>query len=161
VADAAIINASPLIFLARSQHLELLKFFAREIWIPEPVAEEILARGMSDVTARAMRTTPWLIQKPAAVITLSILEWRLGPGESGVLALAHQYPGTEAILDDLAGRKCAASLGIPIRGTLGIVLVAKQRGLITHARPVLEDMLQTGMYLSRKVLDQALARVGE
>ena len=94
-------------------------------------------------------------------IPLAILEWRLGSGEPGVLALAHQHPGIDAILDDLAGRKCAASLGIPVRGTLGIVLVAKQRGLIPQARPVLEDMMQAGMYLSRKVLDQALRRVGE
>jgi predicted nucleic acid-binding protein len=71
-------------------------------------------------------------------------------------------PGrAEAILDDLAGRKCVANLGIPVRGTPGIVLVAKQRGLIPQARPVLEDMMQAGMYLSRKVLDQALQRVGE
>jgi len=76
------------------------------------------------------------------------------------LALAHAH-SLEAIIDDLAGRKCAASLGILARSTLGIVLAAKQRGLITQARPVIEDMMAAGLYLSRKVLDQALQRVGE
>ena len=76
------------------------------------------------------------------------------------MALAHAH-SLEAIIDDLAGRKCAASLGILARSTLGIVLAAKQRGLITQARPVIEDMMATGLYLSRKVLDQALQRVGE
>ena len=89
------------------------------------------------------------------------MEWRLGAGESSVLALASEHPGTEAIIDDLAGRKCAASLNIPVRGTLGIVLVAKKRGLIPEAQPVIEDIMTAGLYLSRKVVDEALGRVGE
>ena len=80
-------------------------------------------------------------------------------GESGVLALALEHQ-RDAIIDDLAGRKCAATLSIPVRGTLGLVLVAKQRGVIPKARPVIEDMMQAGLYLSRKILDKALRRVG-
>jgi predicted nucleic acid-binding protein len=55
----------------------------------------------------------------------------------------------------------AASLGIPVRGTLGIVLAAKRRGLIPLARPVIDDLFATGLYLSRKVLEEALRRVNE
>ena len=65
------------------------------------------------------------------------------------------------IIDDLAGRKCAASLDIPVRGILGIVLTAKQRGAIPQARPVIEDMMGAGLYLARKVVEAALRRVGE
>jgi predicted nucleic acid-binding protein len=65
------------------------------------------------------------------------------------------------VMDDLAGRKCAASCGLLVRGTLGIVLLAKKRGMISAARPVIDDMLRTGLYLSKPVLDSALARVGE
>ena len=161
VAEKAIINASPLIFLARSHHLDLLQAFASEIWVPEPVAMEILQRGQQDITARAIEQTEWLITKPTTAIPTPITEWRLGAGESSVLALANEHPGTETIIDDLAGRNCAASLNIPVRGTLGVVLIAKKRGLIPKARPVIEDMMRTGLYLSRKVIDRALSRVGE
>ncbi len=161
VADKAIINASPLIFLTRSHHLDLLQTFAREIWVPEPVAMEILHRGQQDITARAIKETDWLITLPVTSIPVIITEWRLGAGESSVLALANEHPSTETIIDDLAGRKCAASLNIPVRGTLGIVLIAKKRGLIPKARPVIEDMMRAGLYLSRKVVDEALKRVGE
>lgn len=71
------------------------------------------------------------------------------------------YPGTEAIVDDLAARRGAAALGIPVRGTLGLVLTAKKRGVIPVARPVLETLRQSGMYLSDRVLNQALALIGE
>lgn len=77
------------------------------------------------------------------------------------MALALEHSGAEAIIDDLAGRKCTASLNIPVRGTLGIVLVAKKRRLIPKARPVIEDMMTTGFYLSRKAVDEVLRRVGE
>lgn len=158
--NTVIINASPLIFLSRSQHLSLLKTFADEVWVPEPVATEIQQRGPEDISAQAIESTDWLVMKPVSVIPISIAEWRLGTGESGVLALATEY-GLDAIIDDLSGRKCAASLGVFVRGTLGIVLAAKQRGVIPLARPVIEDMVTAGLYLSRKVLDKALQRVDE
>ncbi|HVG22421.1 MAG TPA: DUF3368 domain-containing protein, partial [Blastocatellia bacterium] len=66
-----------------------------------------------------------------------------------------------AIIDDLAGRRCAGVFGIPVRGTLGLILMAKRRGNIPAARPVLESLRQSGMYLSDRVLDEALALIGE
>jgi predicted nucleic acid-binding protein len=160
VAKTVIINASPLIFLSRSGHISLLKAFADEIWVPEQVATEIQQRGAEDISAQAIENTEWLVVKPVSIIPIAIAEWRLGAGESGVLALAKGY-GLEAIIDDMAGRKCASSLGVIVRGTLGIVLAAKQRGAIPLARPVIEDMVAAGLYLSRKVLDRALQRVDE
>lgn len=160
MAKAAVIDASPLILLSRSRHLRLLESIAQRIWVPQPVADEILERGNKDITAQAIAHIDWLEIHPAPRPHPTVLEWRLGAGESATLALALQH-GLEAIIDDLAGRKCAASLTVPVRGTLGIVLAAKQRGLIPAARPVIEDMMLSGLYLSRKVLEQALQRVGE
>jgi len=79
---------SPLIFLARSGHLELLKVFADEVWVPEPVAAETLHRRQHDITARVIDKTDWLIRKPVGDIPIAVLDWRLGAGESAVLALA-------------------------------------------------------------------------
>lgn len=67
----------------------------------------------------------------------------------------------EAIIDDLAGRRCAQTHGIPVRGTLGLLLLAKRRGRIEAVRPVLEGMRGTGMYLSDRLLNEALVLVGE
>jgi predicted nucleic acid-binding protein len=65
------------------------------------------------------------------------------------------------VLDDLAARRCARSLAIPVRGTLGLILIAKQRHIIPAARPLLEQLRRTGMYLSDHVLNRALRAVGE
>jgi predicted nucleic acid-binding protein len=90
-----------------------------------------------------------------------ILEWGLGAGESAVIAHAHANTGMAVIIDDLMGRKCARVLGIPVRGTLGIVLQAKQDGHIPNARRIIEELISGGMYLSRSVMDEALKRVNE
>lgn len=78
-----------------------------------------------------------------------------------MLTVARQHPGSVAIIDDRAGRRCASALGIEVVGTLGLVLRAKRSGHLAEARPTLERLVASGMFLSRSVIDQALALVGE
>ena len=90
-----------------------------------------------------------------------IQAWDLGLGESSVLAYSYVNAGTIAIIDDLAARRCAEALHIPLRGALGLVLIAKNRGVLPAARPVLLKLKQSGMYLSDRVLEKVLALIGE
>ena len=162
MAERAVVNASPLIFLSRAGLVDLLQLLSSEIIVPEIVASEIEIRGKSDPTARAIATTAWLLVTNTPPVPAQIQSWGLGPGESArAFAWAHSHPGSEAIVDDLAGRRCAAAFSIPVRGTLGLALIAKQRGRIPSARRVIEQLRRGGMFLSDHVMDEALARVGE
>ena len=155
------INASPLIFLSRAGCTEFLHHFYREVHIPEPVADEIFVRGEDDVTVKSIKETSWIKIVKVPTIPDIILQWGLGKGESSVLSLAYSNPGTEAVIDDLSARKCASLLNIPVRGTLGIILVLKKRGIIKEARPVIQNLIDHGMYLSHTVINKALERIGE
>jgi predicted nucleic acid-binding protein len=161
VAESAIANASLIILLARAGCIELLHVFSDEVIVPAAVAEELQRAGEHDVACEAMSRSPWINVVPDPPIPANIQAWDLGPGESAVLALALAHLGCEAVIDDLAARRCAAAIGVLFRGTLGIVLVAKQRGEIAEARPIVERLLQSGMYLSAPVVRRALALVGE
>ena len=161
MARPPVVNASPLIFLAGGGCFDLLQVAGGTVHIPLAVASEVRRRGQADPTVQAMEGTEWLRVVDDVPVPSLIQSWDLGPGESAVLALAHANPSTLAIIDDLAARRCAAALGIPVRGTLSLVLAAKQRGVITAARPVLNRMVQAGMYLSDRLLDEALRLVGE
>lgn len=161
MAELAVVNASPLIFLAKAGLIELLRLVSPQVMVPDLVAQEIGCRGREDLTARALAATPWLVTAPAAPIPPLIQSWDLGAGESAVLTYAHANPGTTAIIDDGAGRRCAEMLGIPLSGTLGLVLLAKRRGVIPAARPVIATLKQHGMFLSDATIDRALALVGE
>ncbi len=70
-------------------------------------------------------------------------------------------PGAIVVIDDRNGRRCARSLEIPLIGTLGLVLRAKKEGFIPEARPVVERLRESGMFLSDQVIKESLALVGE
>jgi predicted nucleic acid-binding protein len=129
--------------------------------VPVSVAREVLARGPTDVTARLLVKTPWLVQVDDPEIPPSILGWDLGRGESSVLALALAHPGAHAVIDDLHGRRCAEALGIPLRGTVGLVLRARRARMITSARDAFEKLRAGGMYLSDRIVLDVLREVGE
>lgn len=78
-----------------------------------------------------------------------------------MIAWALAHPEARAIIDDLQGRRCAESLGIPLRGTVGLVLRARRAGLIPLARDALERLRQSGMYLSDRICAEVLREVGE
>ncbi len=156
-----VVNASPLIYLSKAGLISLLQIVSSEIFVPQSVATEILQRGQSDITAKTIEETSWLQVIETPDVPAVIQSWDLGAGESSVLTWAYANPKTEAIVDDLAARRCAAALEIPVRGTLGLVLVAKQRGEIDSARQLLDRLRQAGMYLSDSVMNRALALVEE
>ena len=78
-----------------------------------------------------------------------------------MIAWAQSQANSIVVLDDLLGRRCAQALRLPLIGTLGLVLMAKRRGAIPSARLVVEKLVAHGMYLSERVVGEALALVGE
>jgi predicted nucleic acid-binding protein len=161
VADFAVVNASPLILFARAGCFDLLQTAGKTVIVPESVRSEIYRRGPRDMTVQAMDRVQWVRPEADPHIPISIQSWDLGPGESAVLAYALEHPDAEAVIDDLIARRCAAALNIPVHGTLSLILLAKQRKIIAQARPALERMVQAGMYLSPRLLNEALAIINE
>lgn len=78
-----------------------------------------------------------------------------------MITLAPGSTDCEVVLDDLAGRRCAEARGIPLIGTLGLVILAKRIGPIAEARPVIEQLCRAGLRASEVVVTNALARAGE
>lgn len=157
----AVVNASPLICLTRAGLGHLLRQAGDTIVIPQSVSQEILARGSHDVTANFTANMSWLSQIEDPIIPHTILAWDLGAGESAVLAWALGHPETRAVIDDLQGRRCAEACGIPLRGTVGLILRARQSALIPSAREALERVRQAGLYISDRICADVLREVGE
>jgi predicted nucleic acid-binding protein len=109
-----VVKASPLIVLARINHLFLLHHVAAELVVPAEVAREI-AQGPEDDPVRQ-----WLLSygqalvREVQVILPMIIAWNLGLGETKVLAWAYENPEYEVILNDRAARNCALSLNLPV-----------------------------------------------
>ncbi|HSF42248.1 MAG TPA: DUF3368 domain-containing protein [Thermoanaerobaculia bacterium] len=161
MSEPPVVNASPLIYLSHASLIDLLQVEGQVVRIPTPVSREIRYRGPQDPTVRILEATPWLSEVDPVPESSRVALWDLGPGETSVLSWALAHPGTVAIVDDLAARRCAEALGIPLIGTLGLVLKAKRQGRIPSARPIVEKLLEAGMYLSDPILRRALSLVGE
>lgn len=157
--ERPVVNASPLVTLARIGRLPLLQLLGERIVVPAQVAEEV--RVHSDEAARGLDEEPWIEEVQAIAIAERIAAWDLGPGESAVLSWAMAHPGTVAVIDDYAARKCAEVIGVTVRGTLGLALLAKKRGRVPAARPVVDDLRRAGLYLSDEIVARALTLVGE
>lgn len=77
------------------------------------------------------------------------------------MALALQYPEALLVLDDRTWRAEARRRGIPFLGTAAVIGMAKLRGLIPAARPLLEQFRSIGYFISQEVIDVVLADIGE
>jgi len=159
VADQIVVNASPLIVLARAGRIDLLTLVGTPIHVPESVSSEV--RAHSDDAARMLDTVAWLQTVQDAEILPSVRGWDLGAGESAVLEWAQANRPARAIIDDYAARKLANVLAVQVTGTLGLALLARQRGMVPLARPLVEDLARAGLYLSEPIVERALRLVGE
>jgi predicted nucleic acid-binding protein len=161
VAEAYIVNASPLISLAKAGYLDLLEQLAETVLIPQPVAEEVAA-GPSDDPARVALENGFGRVEPASVVPLELSEWGHGAGETAAIALALSVPGATVVLDDAAARTCARSHELPVVGSLGLIIRARKHGLISSAGVAVRALQSAGLHLDDTTVAAALkASVGE
>ncbi len=109
-----VVNASPLIIVGKIDLLHILGGLAETLVVPTAVAHKIASGPESD-PARLWLAGPGKEHiRDARELEPIVANWDLGRGEGEVLSWAFRHPGFEAILDDLAARKCAAALSIPV-----------------------------------------------
>lgn len=149
-----VVNASPLIALAKIGKLELLLGPSRILVIPEAVAEEILVGPPQD-PARVALTGGFGGTPKAVDVSPEVIAWGLGRGESAVLCLAARCCAT-AILDDRDARRAAKTMGLNALGTLGVVLRARAEGRIESASVTLRALQHQGMRLDDRLVATAL-----
>lgn len=83
-------------------------------------------------------------------------------GEAEAIELAKELQADLLLIDQRKGRRLAVKEGVPVIGLLGVVLLAKRRGLVPSARRLMETLRHdAGIYLAKDLLDKALATVGE
>ena len=149
---AVISDTSCLIFLTKLDRLALLPALFGEIWVPAAVAAEY------------GRPLPgWAVVQPVAPPpTPARLPERFGPGERGAISLALHHANCLLILDDEQPKQLAKQLGVSCIGTLGVLKLAKEAGLISQLRPVVQQLRTVGgMWLSDQVAERVCRAAGE
>jgi predicted nucleic acid-binding protein len=159
VSEAWVVNASPLILFSRIDRLDLIERLAPRILIPNAVIEEVRAGEQKDRTAAAALEWAARYRVDDTAVVTSIEHWDLGLGEAQVIT--HCVGRSRwAVLDDRA-RRCATAHNVPVIGSLGVVLRSKTNRQIENARPLVEQLIASGMFLDDEFVDRALASIGE
>lgn len=156
-----VINTSPLIVLFKSQLADLLPQLFTEIIVPGAVWDEIVEAGKTDAASRQLPTVSWAQRVNLSTVSPVITAWGLDSGESEVLSFAWTNSGYRAIIDDAAARRVARTLSIPVLGTAGILLLAKQKGIIPSISGQIQALQDVGLWLSDDLVQFLKQQAGE
>lgn len=132
--EIVISNASPLIALEQIGQLGLLEQLLHSIVVPPAVVREV---------SPSVNLPVWITERALSQsVGPRILNASLGAGESEAISLAQ-------------------ALSLPIIGTLGVLLAAKQRHFLTAVRPSLDALLELDFRIAPTLYDQILLDAGE
>lgn len=155
-------NTTPLSELSKIDRLDVLQSLFATILIPPTVYAE-LTTGNHPATI-AIPAATWI--EPRTVQQVERIEQLLQTpgldrGECAAIALAEELRADRLLIDERAGRKLAQTLGLPIIGTIGILLLAKKSGLVSAIAPLLDDLIDHGTWISPAFYQQVLQMAGE
>lgn len=156
-------NTTPLIGLESIQRFNLLQQLFGELIIPEAVYDEFVVGGRERGGAKyEVLSASWIrkimVNDRSAV---EVLLDELDLGESETIVLACEINAHWVLMDEKKGRRKLAQLNMNKMGTVGILLKAKQLGLIPVVQPEIERLCQQGFGLSQSVIEAVLRQANE
>lgn len=155
-------NTSPISNLAAIGQLELLQQLYGTIIIPPAVYQELINSGDAEPATLAVQTLDWIQTQPVSDrVLLTSLQTNLDPGEAEAITLAVEINAERLIIDERRGRNEAIRLGLQVTGLLGIVLAAKQKGLIPLVQPILDDLRANSFWIRDALYAEVLRLAGE
>ncbi len=161
VVERWVVNASPVILLGKAGIIHLLPELCADLVIPEGVLAEVAEGDAADAGRSWLHGAGRPYLRKVTGLHPAVSVWGGGAGEAEVISWALQNPGFTAILDDRAARNLAIRQGVPVIGSLRVIVLAKERGLIPQARPALEKLRGVGAYVSEALIARAIMLAGE
>jgi predicted nucleic acid-binding protein len=156
-------NTTPLIGLASIERFDLLHQLFGEIQIAQAVYDEAVVAGREEGGAkREVSTASWIKTLPVQDrLAVDVLLDELDLGEAETIVLARELKADWVLMDEKKGRRKLDQLGMAKIGTLGLLLKAKQIGLLSTIRPDVERLHRQGFSISQAIMDAVLMEAGE
>jgi predicted nucleic acid-binding protein len=152
-------NTTPIISLSSIGKIEILKDLFQELIIPQAVYDEIKAKqgygyneiDLSFITVQTIQNTE----------QEKILLEQLDAGEVQAIVLSKEINADNTIIDENIGYIIAKESGLNVIRTLSILLKAKEAGIITQVKPLLDEMISKGRWYSNHVYYSFLKKANE
>ncbi|MFO7658988.1 MAG: DUF3368 domain-containing protein [Bacteroidales bacterium] len=151
-------DTGALLSLIHIDQLDLIENIFGEFYIAEAVWIELNNYDNPDFNNFAIKALEPRIVKIHSRNHLSMV---MDYGESESVILFEELNADYLLIDDNKARLVAESLNVNCIGTLGLLLKAKQKGLIKELKPLFYDLLMAGRFFSINLLNEILNRSGE
>jgi predicted nucleic acid-binding protein len=153
-----IADTGPINYLVLIGQIDLLPALFEEVVVPETVRDELAdAHAPSAVRTWIASRPPWLQVQPVSPNVAANFLPELHPGESAAIALACTLRADLLLIDDRRGVKAAEAEGLRVTGTLGVLDLGAERGLV-HFAEALNRLENTNFRRPQWLLDALLAK---
>ena len=153
-------NTTPILSLLKIDKLDLLKELYGKVIVPLAVYQEI-EKGREKPYYQDLSVMDWVevheIKNPDSRAYFIDVD----DGEAEVLILAKEMNADLVIMDEIMGRRYAKQLKFNITGTIGVLLKAKEKGLIKSIRNLMAELIEKGTWLNPKLISKALKIANE
>jgi len=155
-----IADSSALVAVSTYRGLDLLEILFGTVLVPTAVYDEVCAQGKSQADVlkayllgkvRKVDMGQCKLQKTSG----------LGSGELEAMALYKATAANLMLVDDLRAKKSAYTNGLETMGSLGLLLLAKEEGLIADITSRVRLLQNSNAYLNPMLIEQVLQRAGE
>jgi uncharacterized protein len=156
-----IADAGPLIAFARLQQLCLLAQVFERVMVTDEVFNECTGRSDFFETQTIQEAAKnQLLQRCATPASHFELALHVDAGEASAIAAAIEL-SCGVLMDDKAGRRMAKNFGVATIGTVGVLVLAKNKQRIRAVKPLLDQLTQTGYFLGNDLIAHTLLAAGE
>lgn len=157
-------DTTPLISLMKIGQLELIYQLFGEIQIPEAVFKELVSNKRFSEESRQIRECSYIKKvKVTDVKAVDLLRrsTALDVGESEAIILSDSVKADLLLMDEIKGRRIAQQMGISLMGTIGMLMVAYNDGLLSKKEILscVTILKNTGRHISDKLYDQLMHKL--
>jgi uncharacterized protein len=154
-------DTSPLVCLLHLNHIGLLKDLFENVIIPTAVFNELINAKI--IGHNFLQTNSFIqIKTPDDKKKVEDLMLILDEGESEAIVLSLELKTELLLIDEAPGRKIARQYGIPIKGILGVLLLAKEKSLINGVKPLIERLqTEINFRINNNLLQKILIEANE
>jgi predicted nucleic acid-binding protein len=153
-------DSAPLFALAVCGQLHLLEKLYDEVLIPQAVYQEVTVPGKP----HADNIAEWAQGKIVEITDTELfraIKLALHKGEAEAITLYKEKSADYLLIDEKKGRKVAEYYDVKIIGTIGLLLKAKQEGIVPRIKPYIELLQQSTIRIAPELYQRALERAGE
>ncbi|MBI3891832.1 MAG: DUF3368 domain-containing protein [Candidatus Wallbacteria bacterium] len=157
-----VVNSGPIIALFAVGAQAILGQLFGTVLVPGAVYAEVCGFGEERPGAKELRDADWACRVDLDSPPEPLLAEELGAGEAEAITLASRRGARLLLLDDRRARRMAEIVyDLRLKGTAGLLVLAKQRGLLAAIGPLVMQMRGKGYFLSSALIERACREAGE